>query len=222
MKAHVKILIRLELSEGETLHDVLRRFAQDTGGWQFPERESETYQDNIDKAGGYVVCNSVKGCEPAIVAFATEQSKRPNTFYVPNIVPRECSQLTIDQYNAVGLAFARDFRMWLKKSPFEGSVHCTHTNKTLADIIPGQKCREFFERYLKSSIWDSRSLPTHPSDIEKLDVFICAVFRYSADVRSDEIERFLIVDRKWKPADAAWVRTRIDTGLDVLKIDRRF
>jgi hypothetical protein len=169
-----------------------------------------------------LVCDSGKDIKRALVAIATVKTKRPNTFYVANIVPQACFHLTIDQYNVIGLAFARDFRKWLKISLFAGSVHCTNENKTIADIIPGEKCREFFERFLKCSVWNSSSLPTHPSDIEKLDVFICALFRYGADVSSDEIERYLIADQKWKPADAACVRTRIVTGLVVLKINRRF
>lgn len=222
MKAHVEIQIRLNLSKAEALHDVLRQFACDSKGWSFPQAESETYQTHIGGEGGYLVCGLGKGIKRALVAIATAKTKRPNTFYVTNIVPQDCFHLATEEYNAIGLAFARDFRKWLKKSQFAGSIHCTKENKTLADIIPGEKCREFFERFLKCSIWDSSSLPTHPSDIEKLDVFICALFRYGTNVCIDEIERFLIVDQKWRPQDAAWVRTRINAGLDVLKINRRF
>ena len=222
MKAHVEILIRLGLDEGETLHDVLCKFARDSKVWSFLKVESETCQTHIGGEGGYLVCEPGKGIKRALVAIAVAKNKRPNTFYVANIVPQDCFQLTIVEYNAIGLAFVRDFKKWLKKSSFDGNVHCTNANKTLADIIPGEKCREYFERYLNSSIWDSSTLPTHPSDIEKLDVFICALIRYGADVSSDEIERHLIADRKWKPADAAWVRRRIDTGLDVLRVDRKF
>ena len=222
MKAHVEIYIRLDLDGGKTLHDVLCRFSRDSKVWSFPQAESETYQKHIGGDGGYLILKPGKGIKPALVAIATAKAKQPNTFYVANIVPRDCFQLTIVEYNAIGLAFVRDFRKWLKKSAFDGSVHCTNANKTLADIIPGEKCRGYFERYLKCSIWDSSSLPTHPSDIEKLDVFICALFRYGANVNSDEIERYLIADQKWKPADAEWVRRRIDIGLDVMKIDRKF
>lgn len=222
MKAHVEIQIRLGLDEGETLHDVICQFARDSKSWSFMQAESETYQKHIGGEGGYLVCEPGKGIKRALVAIAAAKTKRPNTFYVANIVPRDCFQLPTEEYNAIGLAFTRDFRKWLKKSSFDGNVHCTNANKTLADIIPGEKCREFFERYLKSSIWDSTALPTHPSDIEKLDVFICALFRYGADVSSDEIEQYLIADQKWKPTDAAWVRRRIDIGLDVLRIDRKF
>lgn len=222
MKAHVEILIRLGLNEGETLHDALRQFALDSKGWAFQKSESETYQDHIAAEGGYVVGESRKHTKHALVALAAAKARLPNSFYVANIVPLDGFHLTIAEYNAVGLAFARDFRKWLKKSSFGGSVHCTNENRTLADIIPGDKCREHFERYLQCSVWNPNTSSSHPSDIEKLDIFICALFRYGAEVRSDEIERYLIVDRKWKPADAAWVRARIDAGLDVLRINRRF
>ncbi len=220
MKTHVEIKIRLNLNNGETLHNVLRQFARKSDGWLFPQKESETYQKHMGNAAGYVVCDSVKGCERAIVA-VVEQSKRPNTFYVPNIVPQNCSCLTIDQYNAICLAFARKFSNWCRRNAGKGRVHCSNPNKTLTDIIPGRKSRKYFEQYLNCSNWDSTALPTHPSDVQKLDVFICALFRYGANVRPDEIESYLVTDKKWKPADAAWVRRRIDTGLDVLKVNRK-
>ena len=222
MNAHVEILVRLKLKEDDTLHDVLGQFARDSKGWAFPLKESEVYQNNIGNEGGYLICEQSKQIKPALVAIATAKAKRPNTFYVTNIVPRDCFQLTIAEYNAIGLAFVRDFRKWLKKSPFAGNALCTREKKTLADILPGEKCRKFFERFLSCDVWGSHSLPSHPSDIEKLDVFICALFRYGAEIHTDEIERYLIADRKWKPADATWVRRRIDTGLDILKMDRRF
>lgn len=92
----------------------------------------------------------------------------------------------------------------------------------LAHIIPAKKCRVFFERFLYWSVWGLRSRPSHPSDIKKLDAFICAMVRYRADVRPNEIEDYLISEHKWEPTDAAWVRDRMETGLDVLKVYRKF
>jgi hypothetical protein len=222
VKTHVEIQVRLNPNNGETLHDVLRQFACDSKGWSFPQAESETYQKHIGDEGGYLILKPGNGIKPALVAIATAKAKQPNTFYVANIVPRDCFQLTIVEYNAIGLAFVRDSRKWLRKSAFDGSVHCTNKNKTIADIIPAEKCRKYFEQYLNCSIWNSTTLPTHPSDIQKLDVFICALFRYGADVRLDEIESYLIADRKWTPADAAWVKVRMEIGLDMLKVYRKF
>jgi hypothetical protein len=45
---------------------------------------------------------------------------------------------------------------------------------------------------------------------------------YGASVETCEIERYLVEDLGWKPVDAAWVKCRIDTGLDILAIDRKF
>jgi len=176
MKAHVEIQIRLNLNKGQTLHDVLRQFTRKTKGWKFPEKESKDYQNHIGAAGGYLICDAVKGIERALVAIATAKSKLANNFYVANIVPRDCSQLTIDQYNAIGSAFARNFGSWCRRNAGKGRVHSSNPIKTLADIIPAEKCRGFFERYLRCSIWDSPVLPTHPSDIQRLDVFPCASF----------------------------------------------
>jgi hypothetical protein len=227
MKTHIEISIRLKLDGGRTLHDAFRQFARRTDGWKFIEKESKIYQKNIGGAGDYLVCDGVKGIKRGLVAIASKnlhnsESKSANNFYVANIVPRDCFHLTIDQYNAIGLVFARSFGSWLRKSSFNGIVRCSNPDKTLADIIPAAKCREFFKRYLGCKIWGSTSLPAHPSDIQNLDVFICALFRYGANVHTDEIERFLIADQKWKPEDAAWVGRRIETGLAVLRMARKF
>ena len=89
--------------------------------------------------------------------------------------------------------------------------------KKLSDIIQGEKCRKLFEAWLHTPTPIS-----HPSDIERLYVFICALFRYGSDARSYEIEIFLIQDRGWKPSDARFVASEIEKGLQILAIDRKF
>jgi hypothetical protein len=222
MKTHVEVQLRLSLNDGKNLHHALRQFANDIKAWTYLQKESEIYQNNIGGEGGYLVREQSKHIKPALVAIAPAKTKRSNTFYVANIAPRDCFELTIAEYNAIGLTFVRDFRKWLKKGSFNGTVDCTSANKTLADIIPGEKSRKLFERFLKCDAWNARRLTSHPSDIEKLDVFICALFRYGSEVHLDELERFLVADQKWSRADAAWIRTRVDTGLAVLRMNRRF
>lgn len=182
MKAYIEIQIRLNLNKGGTLHDVLREFSRDSHVWSFPKVESETYQKHIGEEGGYLVRASGKGIKHALIAIATAKAKRPNIFYVANIVPRDCFELTIDEYNAIGSALVRDLRRWFRKNSFDGTLQCTNADKTLTDIIPGPKCRKLFEDFLRCDVWNSRALPSHPSDIEKLDIFICALFRYGTDV----------------------------------------
>jgi|ERR1035438_645210 hypothetical protein len=160
---------------------------------------------------------SVKGLERGAVAIANLDEKHPNRFRVPNIVPRECSHLSMDQYNAIGTAFAKAFHRFLKNSITGGVVKVTNPNKELADIIQGEKCRKLFESWLHSPTPIS-----HPADVEKLYVFICALFRYHSDARSYEIERYLVEDRKWKPGDARFVASEIEKGLTLLRINQKF
>src|SRR2546427_604549 len=101
MEAHIEIQIHLKLGRKESLHAVLRAFAERTKGWQFPEKQSREYQDGHKGAAGFVVCASVNGLEPATVAIANLNSRYPNSFSVSNIVPRETHHLTLCQYNAI-------------------------------------------------------------------------------------------------------------------------
>lgn len=217
MKAHVEIYLRLDLADGKTLHDVLREFAAQTEGWTFPLESSLDYQKGHGAPAGFVISDSVKGLEPGAVAIANLDEKHPNRFRVPNIVPRECSHLSMDQYNAIGTAFAKAFHRFLKTSITGGVVKVTNPNKELADIIQGEKCRKLFESWLHSPTPIS-----HPADVEKLYVFICGLFRYHSDARSYEIEKYLIEDRKWKPGDARFVASEIEKGLTLLKINQKF
>ncbi len=115
------------------------------------------------------------------------------------------------------MAFAKAFRQFLKASNIGGTVKVTNPNKELADIIKGEKCRNLFEAWLHSPTPIS-----HPADLEKLCVFICALFRYHSKARSYEIEQYPIEDRKWKPADARFAASEIEKGLTLLKINQRF
>jgi hypothetical protein len=148
MKAHVEIKIRLKPKNGESLHDILRAFVGKTKGWRFPQKESEDYQLMHHGPAGFADCVSVKGLKRAGVALANTDDKRPNSFRVTNIVPKECSSLTLGEYNAIGLAFADHFRGWLKNESLRGEVDVRGPQKTLADIIPGKKTRQLFEAWL--------------------------------------------------------------------------
>ncbi len=215
MKAYVEIKLRLTLDDGATLQSVLSQFANSTKGWTHSAQWSEDYQIGIGRAAAVVVADRVKGLKPAGVAIASDDEHTKDRFHVTNIVPREMDCLTMNEYNAVGMAFADSFRAFLRAHKLRGQVEVRAGEKKLSDIIPAAKCRQFFEKYLLQ--------PTpHPLDVQRLDVFICALLRYGATVDTDEIERYLIGDLGWKRERAAWVKQRIDTGLDVLKVDRKF
>ena len=216
MKAHVEIKVRLgQLPEGG-FHEILNFFTRETEGWRFPRDSSEEYQRHNGRPAGYVILIR-DGSEKAAVAIANLDARHPNTFRVPNIVPRANSGLTIDEYNAIGIAFADAFRHWLKRRPFRGTVEVVGPNRTLADVIPGERTRKFFENWLHTP-----TPVSHPSDLYALDRFICHLFRHPGRTRVWEIEGYLIYDLSWKPETARWVVARIYAGLELLRADRKF
>lgn len=217
MKTHVEIKIRLRQIPDGGLHQVLRTFVQQTEGWEFPAEQSEDYQQHNGSNAGFAVCLPRGELQFAAVAIANLDKKHANSFCVPNIVPRACSSLTVDQYNAVGVAFSTDFRSWLKRSSIPGAVEVVGPNRVLADIIPGEKTRGFFEAWLHTP-----TPVSHPSDLNALDRFICHLFRHQGKTRTWEIEPYLVHDLQWKPETARWVVARIETGLELLRVNRKF
>ena len=215
MKAYVEIRLRLTLDNGATLQSVISQFAKKTKGWTHAAQWSDDYQIGIGRPAVVAVASAVKGLKPAGVAIASDNERAKDRFHVTNIVPLKPSWLTMNEYNAIGMAFASSFRAFLRAGKIRGQVELQAEEKHLSDIITAAKCRQFFDQYLLQ--------PTsHPLDIQHLDVFICALMRYSAKVDSNEIERYLVMDCGWKREKAAWVKQRIDTGLDILKVDRTF
>lgn len=217
MKTHVEIKIVLKRVPSGGLHEILRTFCRRTKGWHFPREQSKEYQRHNGSGAGFAVCVRGGELELASVAVANLDAKHSNSFSVPNIVPRERSSLTLDQYNAVGIAFAADFRDWLKRSSLSGTVEVVGPERTLANIIPGEKTRRFFEAWLHSP-----TPVSHPSDIYALDRFICHLFRHRGKARTWEIEPYLVHDLQWTPETARWVIARIETGLELLRVDRKF
>ncbi len=214
MKAHIEIAISLKRPPRGGLHRVLREFCDAKPDWDFPQRESRDYRSHHGLDAGFVMTRDVNGLSAAAIAIANCDEKHPKSFRVPNIVPRECSCLNVDEYNAVGLAFVRDFREWLGS---RGAVRTIGPERTLEDIIPGEKARHLFEAWLRT--------PTplsHPADIDVLNRFICHHFRHPGKTRTYEIEPYLLHDRGWSPQDARSVAVRIATGLELLSADRRF
>ncbi|HZM03991.1 MAG TPA: hypothetical protein VFC44_13350 [Candidatus Saccharimonadales bacterium] len=217
MKTHVEIRIRLSLKDGTTLHDVLRQFARKTQGWSFPVKESRDYQHSNRRPAGFVDCDSVGRLKPAHVAIANLDQKHPNSFRVTNIIPKKSSSFTLEEYNAIGLAFAHQFGNWRRKNRVYGEVRIIGPDKKLKDIIPGEKSRMRFEAWLRT--------PTplgHPNDLYVLNCFICHLFRHPGRVRTYELEPYLVQDRGWTPALAHELVARIETGLALLRVDRKF
>ncbi len=103
-------------------------------------------------------------------------------------------------------------------------MRCSSDNERLKEIITGQKTRYFFDNYLKPlCIWSSNPpYIKHTKDVQRLDKFICAASRFRSKINISELERYLIENLAWSTENAYWVRQRIETGLEILNLNKKF
>jgi hypothetical protein len=212
VRTHVEILIRLKLNESENLHTVLRQFSCRAEGWDFPEAKSKGYQQLHGSAAGFIVSENIKGLQRAAVAVA-QKKKRACTFYVPNIVPRDTSHLSLRQYNDIGQRFAADFRNFLREQKHQGVLETIGPEIGLNEIITAPRCKELFTAWLRSPTPTS-----HPSDVRLLDQFICLAFRHRARINLYDLEQHLTQDLKWPSVSVTWAIRRIQAGFDILQV----
>jgi hypothetical protein len=126
--------------------------------------------------------------------------------------------MSMEEYNDVAKQFTVDVKKYANIHRLKLKVKTTHEYIGLPEIIRGNKTREIFERYLKLS-------PTsyHPLDIERLDTFICAAFRFSrGKIDLDLLRVWLINEKNWSKENASWCVSRIETGLEVLHANKKF
>ena len=140
------------------------------------------------------------------------------TMHIANIVPQVGSTLDVATYNSFVTELVGDLRRFRKTTKTPIIIRCTGAEFTLKNIIPAVKTRRLFEQFLALH-------PTshHPSDVRRLDVFICAVHRYCrGHLNCNRLRRYLVEVLNWTPPEAEWCRNRILTGLDILEVHRDY
>jgi hypothetical protein len=214
MRAFREILIRVKDLSVLEIENLFKTFCGSSNGFEFKGGKSKQYSMYIN-GSGYII-HSLRSAttEPAIIAIA---EKAKGTLYVSNIVPVEKSELSIDEYNAVAFVFFQLFRQHLRKLLSRAEITITADDIGLDGIIPGEKTRKYFQRYLASY-----PLSFHPLDIERLDLFICALRKYRSKMNLGYLKRYLVDDLGWSEKDASWCISRIETGLDILRANWKF
>lgn len=213
MRTYVEVLIVSSYGDPAVFIDALRQFAASVEGWQYLETQSKDYAT----ATGEPSCAILRMKSSHSPALAITR-KYGSTFYVANIVPRESSGMSMQEYNQVASAFAKELRRYAKSIGLRMAVNATSGLIGLKEIISGKKCREMFERYLNLH-------PTsyHPMDIERLDAFICCLSRHARKSADLELLRgWLIEENNWSSKDASWCVERIDVGLSILRVNRKY
>jgi hypothetical protein len=213
MKTYIDVLIVSEYEDKKDFIEILKEFGNHAAAWAYLEEQSKDYASQTGEPSCLILRNGNK-FSPAIAI----TNKRGNTFYIANIVPKESWRMSMTEYNEIVSEFAQDFKEYIRKHRVKAAIKTTKEEIGLKEIITGKITRQLFERYLSLH-------PTsyHPLDIERLDAFICGVSRYSRQhIDLDLLKGWLIEEEGWSEKDAWWCVERIETGLAVLRVNKRF
>lgn len=201
------------LSDGEVCN-ILINFANNTKNYTYREEFSGEYTAAMQAPSCCIEYENSKGC----VAYAI--TKNGKEYSLENIVPRESGFIPPDIASEYAKTFVCDLRKFLKRNSCNNiKVSLSKRRRLkLEDIIPGKQTRNYFDTYL-----NGYPLTRHPADIQRLDIFICAAHRCSRKaIDIDALYTYLCNVSKWPEEESKWCCNRIETGLKILKVNKKF
>jgi hypothetical protein len=213
------------ISRGGTsaaIADAVSAFVRASNEWRFLQAESADYAQDVE--GPALIAESVMQGEYAGIAVAIgEPHDKRGRLRIFNVVPRD-GQLTVDQYNGAVRKFVLGFRRFSKGRQLQisASIRVPREPTKLHEVIPGARTRRLFERFLAPGLIWGTPTTSHPNDIERLDIFICAVHRFGASIHLPALNRWLIQEKRWPAKDADWTCNRIEIGTEILAVNGRF
>jgi hypothetical protein len=214
MKRYCEISIHSSTQAANYLARQIELFAQKSSYWRCPSEESSLYEENIGYPSCCVVINNDL-LQHAAIHF-TQKSDR--SLYLANIVPLSIGKLDVEQYNAIAEYFAKSFRKYARLTTLPLKISISKTEIKLDDIVTGKISKKLLKTYLAI-----HPLSQHQLDIDRLDLFICGLFRYSrTHFDLDAFQALLIEELGWSSTDAKWCRTRVETGLKILSVNKNF
>lgn len=214
VKTYREIVIRSSTHDANYLARHIELFAERSHEWRYPPKESSLYEESLGRPACCIV-TSTDSVPLAAIHFA---KKTDHSLYMTNIVPLSVGHLNIGQYNAIAEFFTKSIRKHKKSSGINLKIFLSKSEIKLNDIITGGIPKKLLKRYLSM-----HPLSHHPSDIGRLDQFICALSRYSRKhIDLDAFQALLMEEYGWSSKDANWCRTRVDIGLEVLAANKKF
>lgn len=214
MKRHRDISISSPILDAEALARYVESFAQNATNWECAIEMSQAYERACGEPSCCIVVKAA-GLEHAAVHLS---KAGPNALRKTNIVPLDLYELGIDQYNAIAAEFSKALRRQAGIDKTEIRVVVSKANISLSDVITGKYPTKFFRRYLAA-----HPLSGHPSDVERLDVFICSIARYSKKpFDCHAFQHLLVEELGWSEAQAKTCCSRVEVGLEVLATNKRF
>ena len=215
MKCRRKAVVASTAHDAVALVRYIEAFADRASGWEFPAEKSAKYEQTCGSPSCCIVTASNALPRAAIHLSVPREGAR--SLEVTNIVPLVAYQLGVDEYNAILVAFGRALRASGRRDAIPLRVTLSKADVRLADIVTGRPWK-YLQRFLAA-----HPLSGHPSDMQRLDEFICSLSRYAKKhVNLETFQLLLMEELGWSKEDASWVRSRVDVGLDVLSINKGF
>lgn len=138
--------------------------------------------------------------------------KSPDLFYVSNIVPKNVSELTYDEYNNL----LADFVKKVLETAIEGSpvkIEITEPETSLQKIA-GEEIAKKLESF--SALANKSTGSAHPLDQKRWFDFIVAVHKAGVDLDTDMLIRTLI-EQGWSEDKAGELAEEYEFALALLK-----
>lgn len=200
--------------DDEEVSKIIIDFANNTENYSYKEEYSRRYRIAIESPAFIIDYENSKGC----VGYAIAKSN--SKYNLENIVPREPGFIPSNIADEYVTTLVNDFRIYLKKNGNKKIKISINKRKVLdlKEIIPGEKTRKYFQTYI-----NCYPLSHHPLDKQRLDVFICAAFRYCRKTIDTELlYNYLCEILNWPENECKWCCGRIKAGLEILKVNKKF
>lgn len=208
----MEVLLKSPKLADEQIIQALRDFACNSNSWTYMPEESAKYTSLVGHPACMIMLDDKEVCP--IVAVAKNENE---TYYVSNIIPKEDGFISPTQYDQFANCFAAAVNDFLRKSRVPLRVSVQMESLDLEHLISSPIARKCFNQYLAMY---PRS--HHPSDIRRLDRFVCVASRLCRrPINLDRLECYLRVKLQWSDEDARWCRQRIEAGLEILSVYKK-
>ena len=163
------------------------------------------------KDAGFTFCRDAKDGDVKVGLFLAREGRR---LYVPNIIPLEDRELSMDQYNGVLDEFADMLHTHLPPDS-QLTIRVTSDDATITDWISVEAAK-LLQRF--SDLANRSTGSAHPLDFERWALFLIQVHREGPGLDSDILSRWLVEELKWPPDRVDKLVEEYEFARDLLRI----
>jgi len=191
------------------IEDYIKKITDNlSGSW---ERDYAN-EENSKNLGEIAYCFRRKGDSLLPGAGLSIFQKDKNVWYVPNIVPKDSSQLNYDQYNSILTEFYDKYL-----APLSADVSITSGDIKDKDIV-GEKAAKSLNTF--SSCANKSTGSSHPCDRERWFNFIVDACNTDINVDTDSLRR-LLQEQGWSEEHSIKLVIEFEFARDLLEHIRK-